>query len=597
MPPDLSRSLPLRPPRRTRRSGARPPTTADGLLRLVLRRQRRRLLVAVPLLGVWALCEVLVPVAAGWTVDRAVLTGDVGALVTSVLAIAALFVVLSLSYRAGIRPLLAAQEHEGHALRVAVARRALDPHGTRSPRPDGGVLSVASSDTERTADVLDALALLTSAAVSLGAVAVALLGIHVPLALGVLVGAPLVSLALRVLSPLVTRRAAAQQEAVAATSALATDLVRGLRVLHGLGAEAAASARYRRSSDAALDASLRSASADGAQLGATTLVSGAFLAAVAAVAALLALRGDVSVGELVVVVGLAQHLSQPVRLVGSAMQRLAASRASAARVAALLAEEPVSGGGGAAPAGAPSLELRGLRSGRLAGLDLVVSPGELVAVVPRDPAEAAELLDVLGGRVPPEEVGGAVRLGGVPWSELDAAAVREVVHVEPHATSLFEGTLASNLDVAPARRRPGAPTLAQALRAAGADEVVALDPRGLDRPLLDRGAGLSGGQRQRLGLARALLADAAVLVLHDPTTAVDAVTEQGVARGLRALRHGGDAEERGPGTPRSTLVLSASPALLAVADRVVVLEGGRAARSGSHAELVADEGYRAAVLG
>ncbi|GAA2026515.1 ABC transporter ATP-binding protein [Pseudokineococcus marinus] len=550
---------------------------------------------ACPLLGLWALCEVLVPVAAGWTVDRAVLTGDVTALVTSVLAIAALFLVLSLSYRHGIRPLLAAQEHEGHALRVAVARRSLDPRGARHHRADGEVLSVASSDAERTADVLDAVALVVSAVVSLGAVAVTLLALHVPLALAVLVGAPLVSLALRGLGPLVTRRASAQQEAVAATSALATDLVRGLRVLHGLGVAPAAAARYRRSSDAALAASLRSAAADGVQLGATTLLSGAFLAAVAGAAAVLALRGDLSVGELVVVVGLAQHLSQPVRLVGAALARLAASRASAARVAALLAEEHVAPAGGLAPSGSPALHVEGLRTGRLTGLDLDVRPGELVALVAEDPADAADLLDVLAGRVPPGEVGRAVRLDGAAWADLDASAVREVVHVEPHATSLFEGTLATNLDVAPARPRSGGPTLAQALAAAGADEVVGLDPRGLDRPLLDRGAGLSGGQRQRLGLARALLADPPLLVLHEPTTAVDAVTEQTVARGLRALRH--DAADP-TAAPRSTLVVTAGPALLAVADRVVLVRGGRAAGTGAHADLVlADQHYRAAVLG
>ncbi|ROP45661.1 ABC transporter transmembrane domain-containing protein [Pseudokineococcus lusitanus] len=585
-----------------------PGTTADGLLRLVVRRQRRRVLVGSVLLGVWALCEVLVPVVAGWAIDTAVLTGDVGALVRAVVVVAVLFTVLMLSYRTGIRPLLAAQEHEGHALRVAVARRALDPHGARGRRPDGAVLSVASSDTQRTAEALDVALLVSSAVVSLVAVAVVLLGIHVPLALAVLVLAPLVSLALQLLAPLVTRRAAAQQEAVAVTSGLATDLVRGLRVVRGLGAQGAAAERYRRSSGDALAASLRSADADGAQLGVTTLVSGLFLAGVATAAGLLAVDGQMTVGQLVVVVGLAQHLSQPVRLVGLAVQRLAGARASAARVADYLAEPPVSEPGGRAPSGSPHLVVRGLRGQGLDGLDLDVAPGELVAVVTPDPAGAATLLDVLAGRVPPPAVGDAVRLGGAPLSELDADLVRAVVHVEPHATALFEGTLEDALvrDVAGAASAGTAvdgtgarrPTVQGALAAAAADEVVGLDPRGLGRPLHDGGTGLSGGQRQRVGLARALRADPPLLVLHDPTTAVDAVTEQAVARGLRDLRHGPAAgpDDGGDRPARSTLVLTASPALLAVADRVVLVAGGRSALVGSHADLARHPAYREAVL-
>jgi putative ABC transport system ATP-binding protein len=136
-----------------------------------------------------------------------------------------------------------------------------------------------------------------------------------------------------------------------------------------------------------------------------------------------------------------------------------------------------------------------------------------------------------------------------------------------------------------------------ALVAAAADEVVGLDPRGLGRPLHDGGTGLSGGQRQRVGLARALRADPPLLVLHDPTTAVDAVTEQAVARGLRDLRHGPAGPDDAVARPaRSTLVLTASPALLAVADRVVLVADGRSALVGSHADLARHPAYREAVL-
>ncbi|WP_239163433.1 ATP-binding cassette domain-containing protein [Paractinoplanes rishiriensis] len=126
------------------------------------------------------------------------------------------------------------------------------------------------------------------------------------------------------------------------------------------------------------------------------------------------------------------------------------------------------------------------------------------------------------------------------------------------------------------------------IRVAAADDVVAAHPDGFDRTLTERGANLSGGQRQRIGLARALAADPPVLVLHDPPTSIDAVTETLVAEGVTAARRDG---------PRGTVLVTSSPALLRAADRVAVLDGGRIVAEGTHDQLVADDArYRAAVL-
>ncbi|WP_449066497.1 ATP-binding cassette domain-containing protein, partial [Planomonospora algeriensis] len=124
------------------------------------------------------------------------------------------------------------------------------------------------------------------------------------------------------------------------------------------------------------------------------------------------------------------------------------------------------------------------------------------------------------------------------------------------------------------------------LTAAAADEVAAALPYGAATLLTERGASLSGGQRQRVALARALATAAPVLVLHDPTTAVDTATEARIAAGIRAARDG-----------KTTIMVVTSPALLAVTDRVVFLDGGTAVAEGTHAELVhGDEAYRATVL-
>jgi putative ABC transport system ATP-binding protein len=157
--------------------------------------------------------------------------------------------------------------------------------------------------------------------------------------------------------------------------------------------------------------------------------------------------------------------------------------------------------------------------------------------------------------------------------------------VEHHNGDLFSGTLESNLAVA---GTADAAAIRAALEASCATDVVELHPDGLAHPVVERGASLSGGQRQRWTLARALAADPDVLVLHDPTTSVDAVTEQSIADGILALRGNGK---------RTTIVLTSSPALLAAADRVVLLRAGRVQAQGSHDELAdANEEYRDLVV-
>lgn len=550
------------------------------LLRSVTR-NLRRLAIGTGLISLHQVCEAGVPILIGVGIDRAVAPGDVVALVWWVVALALLFTALTLCYRFGARQLMVALAEEGYRLRDELAAKILDPRGIRTEKRAGELLSISSSDADNVSYLLDYIPRIAGAVTATVVSAVTLLLIDVTLGLAVLLGTPLVLVGLQFAAPLITRRVEDQQEVAGQATALATDLVQGLRPLRGLGAEPAAARRYRAVSRASLAAALRAARTQGGYLAASTTCSGLLACAVALLAGWFALTGRIGLGELITVIGLAQFLLEPMALLAIVPSWVAEARASANRVALVLDAESV-----LPPASAPvppgPLHLADVRYGPLAGVDLTVAPGEFVGVVAYRLADGEALVRLLSGRVDPAEYTGTVRLGDTELPTLDPAYARAHLLVEPHRTDLFTGTVAANLGVP-----RSVEVRAAALTASAADQVVDEHPDGLDLVLTERGASLSGGQRQRLALARALAAQAPVLVLHDPTTAVDAVTEHAIAQGVRALR-GGD---------RSTLVITSSPALLAVTDRVVVLDEGRVTAEGRHAELSeVDAVYCLAVL-
>ena len=203
--------------------------------------------------------------------------------------------------------------------------------------------------------------------------------------------------------------------------------------------------------------------------------------------------------------------------------------------------------------------------------------GSLVAIVADRPDESAHLADRLG--LTAAEPDDAVRLGGVPLTSLRRSEVRSRILVSDTGTTLFSGRLADRLDVG------GRGGLDRALATASAEDVLDALPDGLDAEVTERGRSFSGGQRQRLVLARALTVDPEVLVLVEPTSAVDAHTEARIAARLGAHRAG-----------RTTVVTSSSPLVLDEVDEVAYLSAGRIVAVGSHHDLLAtNPAYRAVV--
>ncbi|MGW1883530.1 thiol reductant ABC exporter subunit CydD [Streptomyces sp. NPDC001970] len=282
-------------------------------------------------------------------------------------------------------------------------------------------------------------------------------------------------------------------------------------------------------------------------------------------------HGELDLYTGLVVLILAPEAYLPLRQVGAQYHAAAEGLSAAEEIFAVL-ESPVPGGGTGAP-GSVRLELSGVTVRRarrsepsLDSASLILEPGEVVALVGPSGVGKSTLLDVVLGFVPPDE--GRVRVGGADLATLDLERWRESIAWVPQRPYLFAGTIAENVRLA----RPGAndSEVMAALRDAGAYGFVAALPQGVGTVLGEDGAGLSAGQRQRLALARAFLADRPLLLLDEPTAALDGETEAGIVEAVRRLADG-----------RTVLLVVHRPALLDLADRVVELSPSRAAGAGA----------------
>ncbi|MGW1189108.1 ABC transporter ATP-binding protein [Streptomyces sp. NPDC002559] len=549
----------------------RNPRPGADILRTALRRNVGAMVRGTVLMGLYQAGETAFPIALGLIVEHTMRDRGPVALGLSIGALAVIITTVSLSWRFGMRVLQKANTTEAHRWRVRVAARVLQPVAGDTDLKSGEVLTIATEDADQTADIIEVVPLLVSSLVAVVVAALALGLADVRLGLLVIVGTVAILSVLAVLSRRIGASTREQQARVARAGAKVADLIVGLRPLHGFGGNHAAFGAYRRVSTDARRQAITVAGVNGTYEGTALALNAVLAAAVSLTAGWLAFGGGITVGELVMAVGLAQFIIEPLKMFSEMPKYVMIARASAQRMALVLDAPPVTTPGPRRPAKGGGLTLDGVRYGALRGLEFEVEAGAFVAITAYRPREAADLASVLAVNVPPDAYGGAVRLGGQALAELSVEAVREHMLVNPYDGEIFAGTLRTNIDPSGTGRM-----VPEAVEASMLTDVVALHREGLDHEVRDRGANLSGGQRQRLSLARALASDAEVLVLHDPTTAVDAVTEQLIARNVAKLRRG-----------RTTVVLTSSPALLDAADRVLVLDGGVITAEDTHRNLLA----------
>ncbi|MFI0819386.1 ABC transporter transmembrane domain-containing protein [Streptomyces sp. NPDC021098] len=465
----------------------------------------------------------------------------------------------------------------------------------------GEVVAVSTGDVEKIGWFVEALSRFTAAAITTVGLCVGLVIYQPALGAVVALGVPALALAVLPLLPRAARRADEQREKAGRATELASDTVAGLRVLRGIGGEDLFLSRYRRASQEVRTAAVRSARMWSVIAAVQVVLPGMLLIGVVWYGAVLAGNGQISVGELVTVYSAVTFLLFPLKHVEEIAMAYSFSRPSARRAARVLALRRSSATvGDARTAGSGSGVEEKLPTGDLydPATGMLAPSGQLTAVVCGDPDAAGRMADRLGGH--PAEDGAdsgagdgaaSALLGGVALDEMPLAMARTAVLVQDKDPVLLSGTLTELLDVP----RSGAVPAREALEAAQCGDVLAAlelasladsgdgDPMGAR--ITERGRSLSGGQRQRLALARSLVTDPEVLVLDEPTSAVDSHTEARVGEGLKRLR-----------ADRTTVVFTSSPLLLDQADRVVFVHGGMAAGVGSHRELLGtDPAYRAVV--
>ncbi|MFJ6480717.1 MULTISPECIES: thiol reductant ABC exporter subunit CydD [unclassified Streptomyces] len=346
------------------------------------------------------------------------------------------------------------------------------------------------------------------------------------------------------------------------------DVVAGLPTLKVFGRAKAQAESIRKITDDYRRATMRTLRIAFLSSFALELLATLSVALVAVTIGMRLVHGELDLYTGLVILILAPEAYLPLRQVGAQYHAAAEGLAAAEEIFEVL-ETPTTGTAGAAelPGGTPlRIEIEGIAvryEGRSEDsprpVSLAVGPGECVALTGPSGAGKSTLLQVLLGFVTP--TAGRVRVAGVDLADLSPAQWRQQIAWVPQRPHLFAGTIAENVRLA--RAGASEADVAEALKDAGAWEFVTALPRGVQTPLGEGGVGLSAGQRQRLALARAFLADRPVLLLDEPTAALDGETEAGIVDAVRRLSAG-----------RTVLLVVHRPALLAVADRVVAMEAG-----------------------
>ena len=528
----------------------------------------------------WQASAILAPLLIKHAIDAGIRAHDRMQLVAAAVGIGGLGVVESVA--GAMRHYIAIRNRgRGQAsVRDRIFHQALELDAGYHDRVGAGeLMSRASNDAELVARLLDAMGHTIGYLLTIVGVCVVLLFLDPTLALVVLVPLPFIAFGFWRYSSRYAERTRLLQEELADATTLVEETVAGVRVVKGLGAGPALSTRFRRQSERVVARALDVANVDAVFLPVLELLPLLAILAVLWLGSRRALAGDISLGTLVAFTTYVLMLVWPMRVIGQRVGTLQQAAAAARRVVEVLRASPAIGD----RPDAKRAELRGhvrfddvrfaYEPGRpvLDGLTLEIEPGTSLALVGGTGSGKSTVAALLARFYDVDT--GRVTIDGTDVRELRLDDVRRAVATVFSETFLFTDSVSANIGYA--RSDATAADVERATRLAGAHDFVRRLPDGYHTLLGERGYSLSGGQRQRLAIARAILADPAVLILDDATSAVDATKEHEIRAALGEAMRG-----------RTTLVIAHRAATIALADRVAVLENGRIVEEATHAELL-----------
>ncbi|AJT41636.1 ABC transporter transmembrane domain-containing protein [Psychromicrobium lacuslunae] len=527
--------------------------------------------------SLWLLAQALMPLLLGWAIDFGVNAQNWSLLLLSAIgmvflgAVQAIFAVLR--HRIAVSNWLQASFRSVQLIGHKISRT-----GAALPKAisTGELVNTAASDATRIGQIYDLTARLSGAVLSYALVSILIWQISWGLGVTVLLGVPVCcALLLFIIRPLQARQRE-QREMAGKMTAVGADTVAGLRVLRGIGGEHIFVSRYRERSQQTRFSGNKVARSVANLEGTQLLVTGGFSVLFTWLGAAMALRGEISTGQLISLYGFSVFLVTPVRILSETVSAAIRGYVGARKTIAVLSTPPAYQDAGQTPAPRQPAVLRDTASGA------VIQPGRLTAVVSSVPASSAELAERLG-----RFDDALLEANPVFWGDLDTRTIgipdlRSRIVLSEADPQLFSGPLRELLDP---EARNSDQRILQILEDASSLDILDGLEEGLDHHVTERGRGFSGGQRQRLALCRALLSDAETLLLVEPTSAVDAHTEARIAAKLPAVRAG-----------KTTLLVTASPLLLGAVDEVLFMIDGKISARGSHRELLQLPDYRAVVI-
>jgi ATP-binding cassette subfamily B protein len=566
------------------------PATASsraGAWRLVGRAYRRegRYIVAGIAAGLlWQAVAILSPLLIAQAIDDGIRAEDRRALLVWCAGLAALGLVEAACW--GLRHLLAVRNgmRTDASVRDDVFRHAQRLDASFHDRvPPGEVMSRATSDSLLVARIVDISGHTFGYLLTVVGVAGVLLWLDWRLASILLLPLPLITVAAWRYSGHYSARSKRLQEELGQASTFAEETITGVRVVKGLGAGGPLLRSFRTLSDGIVQRGIELARLDAVFLPLLELLPLLGLIAVLWFGGIRVIGGELTIGEFVAFNAYVVLLVWPLRTIGHRIGTLQRGLGAGERITDVLRVQPrIVDPDDPVPLepredrGA-AVELRGVRFGHdgadsvLSGLEVRIPPGSSLALVGPTGSGKSTVASLLARFYDVRD--GAVLIDGIDIRAARLADVRQAVAIVFDEPFLFNDTVRANIAFA----RPDASDadVERAARLAGAHEFVVQLPDGYETVLGERGLSLSGGERQRIAIARALLADPAVLVLDDATSAVDVTKEHEIVSALSTAMRG-----------RTTLVIAHRPATIALAQRVALLDGGRVVETGTHEELL-----------